>query len=72
MLEFQDCGVTQYLSDYGFAGQTTSWVNTRHSGVVHVRDSSYNFLWSEPTTSESSNVGAANNDRANEFKIYCS
>ena len=72
MLQFQDCssgGVTQFLSNYGFANQTTSWVNGKATGWVDVFSSSA-WLWTERWGTSSSNVGAANNDKAYYFTCY--
>jgi hypothetical protein len=74
MLQFKDCsgfGTTQYLSNYGFARQTTSWVNTKTDTNVYVYDGGSNFLWGENPASAVSNVGAAHNDRADRFLSYC-
>lgn len=71
MLKFSACsssGETQSLADYGFAKQTTSWVNNnRNRTLVDVYDQSGNLLWWETTGRSSSNVGAADNDKAYYF-----
>lgn len=72
MLQFQDCsggGTTQFLSNYGFANQTTAWVNARPTGWVDVFSSSA-WLWTERWGTSSSNVGTANNDKAYYFTCY--
>ena len=80
MLQFQDCssgGTIQSLAQYGFANQTSSWVNT--SGIkaastskwVDVYDGNNIFLWEEPPNSDSSWVGAGANDRAVWFATFC-
>ena len=66
MLQFHDCsssGYYNYLNQYGFANMTTSWVNTKALATVNAYDTG-GYLWTEPGQSMSSNVGAANNDRA--------
>jgi hypothetical protein len=75
MLEFKDCGPSgnpayNYLSDYGFAYQTSSWVNTKTDTSVNVYQG-YTYLWSESPNSLSSWVGSANNDRATELLGFC-
>lgn len=70
MLEFKDCGYTQDLYNYGFAYQTSSWVNTSSHTVV-VMDGYNYLLWSEPAYSTSSWVGSSANDRANPFYTQC-
>lgn len=69
MLEFQSCG-WQSLATYGFSGQTSSWINDT-STYVSVYDGSGTQLWSEAPGALSSYVGAANNDRADNFWIVC-
>ncbi|HET8614542.1 MAG TPA: peptidase inhibitor family I36 protein [Actinomycetales bacterium] len=66
MLQFRDCPSTQSLAAYGFANQTTSWVNNRSGVTVTVYDGS-TVLWREYGRSHSSNVGAWANDRADSF-----
>lgn len=71
MLEFKDCtssGYYNYLNQYGFLNMTTSWVNTKPLSTVNAY-SSTGYLWTEPPRSMSSNVGAANNDRA--YYLVC-
>ncbi len=74
-LRFQDSGYFQYLSDYGFANKTTSWVNNRNQDV-RVWDNSIGLLWCSDSHSVSTNVGSARNDRADYFYLqttdgYC-
>jgi hypothetical protein len=70
MLEFKDCGSSQYLSNYGFANQASSWVNTS-SHNVEVFEPSYYLAWNESPYSASSWVGSAANDRAVSFYTSC-
>jgi len=66
-LQFQDCqsgGYTNLFSTYSFQNQTTSWVNTRHSGLVQADQGFNTFLWQETAQTSSPNVGAAVNDQA--------
>jgi hypothetical protein len=69
MLQFRDCPSTQSLASYGFANQTTSWVNNRSGATITVYDGSTNgtVLWREYGRSHSSNVGSWANDRADTF-----
>ena len=69
MLQFRDCPSTQSLGAYGFANQTTSWVNNRSGVTITVYDGSTSgtVLWREYGRSHDSNVGSWANDRADTF-----
>ncbi len=69
MLQFRDCPSTQSLAAYGFANQTTSWVNNRSDATITVYDgtTSGTVLWREYGRSSSANVGSWANDRADTF-----
>jgi hypothetical protein len=69
MLQFRDCPSTQSLGAYGFANQTTSWVNNRSGVTITVYDGSTSgtVLWREYGRSSDSNVGSWANDRADTF-----
>lgn len=69
MLQFRDCPSTQSLASYGFANQTTSWVNNRSGVTITVYDGSTNgtVLWREYGRSNDANVGSWANDRADTF-----
>jgi hypothetical protein len=69
MLQFRDCPSTQSLAAYGFANQTTSWVNNRSGVTITVYDGSTSgtVLWREYGRSSGSNVGSWANDRADTF-----
>jgi hypothetical protein len=76
-LQFRDCsnnGTTQSLANYGFANFTTSWVVNRSVdaiGVDHqVSANGYIQLWMEYSYTSSSNVGTANNDKADSFTCW--
>lgn len=74
-LRFQDSGYFQYLSDYGFENQTTSWVNNRNQDV-RVWDNNTGLLWCSDSHSASLNVGTTRNDKADYFYLqttdgYC-
>ncbi len=73
-LQFSDCspgGVTQYLTDYGFGNQTSSWVVNRSLKFVNVNDNETGYnLWNESGNSPSAWVGAAANDRADWLTRY--
>ena len=72
MLQFADCGSTQFLNNYGFTNQTSSWVNTTSNTVnVWSTDKTTGYLWSEAANSKSSYVGSTNNDRADYFQTLC-
>jgi hypothetical protein len=65
-LQFFDCGF-QSLSNYGFRDMATSWHNAQSAFTTVVYDVINNqriALWFESPGARSSNVGAANNDRA--------
>lgn len=70
MLEFKDCGYQQYLSTYGFQHNVSSWVNTKDTAYVVVRDGFGSLLWTESQNTESGYVGNAANDRADGFFIH--
>jgi hypothetical protein len=69
MLQFRDCPSTQSLASYGFANQTTSWVNNRSGVTITVYDGSTSgtVLWREYGKSSDTNVGSWANDRADTF-----
>ena len=69
MLQFRDCPSTQSLASYGFANQTTSWVNNRSGVTITVYDGSTSgtVLWREYGKSYDTNVGSWANDRADTF-----
>lgn len=79
-LQFRDCsrgGVTQYLTTYGFENMTTSWVVNRSVNFINVNDwdpspgyPTGRNLWNASSNSVSTNVGAANNDKADWFICY--
>lgn len=79
-LQFSDCasaGVTQFLTDYGFQNQTSSWVVNKSLNFVNVNDfdPSPGFpngrnWWNSPGNSRSSWVGDAANDRVDWFICY--
>jgi len=80
MLQFQDCssvGTTQSFANYGFANQTTSWVVNASVDYLEVdnvtvakRGFGVTELWHEESYSSSSNVGTANNDKADSFTCW--
>lgn len=72
-LSFRDCGGTQFLTDYGFGNQTSSWRNTTtHLVIVYDQDTNpYERLWREPAYGASSDVGAAADNRAEFFDTTC-
>jgi hypothetical protein len=72
-LQFHDCslaGLIQYLSTYGFANRTTTWVNnTFHEVDVH--QGTGGLLWIEMNHKTSSpQVPAYQNNKANKFICY--
>jgi len=73
-LQFSDCssgGTAQFLTDYGFGNQTSSWVVNKSLGFVDVIDSETDSdLWFESGNSSSSWVGSAANDRADWFICF--
>jgi hypothetical protein len=72
-LQFRDCGGTQYLTNYGFGNQTSSWQNTtKHT--VYAYDNAVTpptHLWTEEPTSEVVSVGAEHDNRADSFYTAC-
>jgi hypothetical protein len=69
-LQFSDCSRND-LSDYGFRDQTTSWVNNGSHRVQVKNDLTARpdpVLWTMSAGSSSSNVGSANNDKADYFE----
>lgn len=66
-LTWSDCNF-ENLADWGFNDKTTSWHNNQSRGTqTHVYNwtgSSWALLWTSTAPSSSSNVGAANNDKA--------
>jgi Peptidase inhibitor family I36 len=74
MLQFKDCNSGGYhnnLADYGFANQTSSWVNAKTDTQVNAYDYNFAYLWHEGPASASSYVGAANNDKATDLLASC-
>jgi hypothetical protein len=74
-LWFQDCCYFQYLTDYGFQNQTTSWRNRLDNNDVRFWDmapSPDKVLWCSDTHAISPNVGAAANDKADKLYIQSS
>jgi hypothetical protein len=79
-LQFRDCpsgGKSQWLRNYGFHNQTTSWVVNRSLSFVNVNDDDYTpqwpngrNLWNADAWSSSSNVGNDANDKADWFICY--
>ncbi|MFI7545098.1 peptidase inhibitor family I36 protein [Actinoplanes sp. NPDC049599] len=72
-LTFRDCtaaGLRQNLYDYGFHDKTTSWVVNKSLRLVDVFTGTNTRLWQERAHSKSSNVGAADNDKADWFRCY--
>ncbi|GAA3349344.1 hypothetical protein GCM10020358_71120 [Amorphoplanes nipponensis] len=73
MLTFRDCttaGLRQNLTDYGFQDKTTSWVVNKSLRLVDVFTGTNTRLWQERAHSKSSNVGTADNDKADWFRCY--
>ncbi|WP_344892204.1 peptidase inhibitor family I36 protein [Actinomadura meridiana] len=72
-LQFRDCGGTQYLTNYGFGNQTTSWQNTtKHT--VYVYDNAATpptYMWTEEPTTAALQVGETFDDRADSFYTGC-
>ena len=67
-LQFSDCNSTQFLTDYGFGNQTSSWVVNKTVRNIVVFDALGTVqLWTEFGHSNSSWVGPAANDRADWF-----
>jgi hypothetical protein len=72
-LTFRDCtsaGLRQNLYDYGFENLTTSWVVNKSLRLVDVFHGSNTRLWQARGHSKSSNVGTADNDKADWFRCY--
>lgn len=72
-LTFRDCGGTQYLTDYGFGDQTSSW-ESRTTSTVEVFDEDvlpWDLLWTEVPGAASSRVGTAADNKADFFTTYC-
>lgn len=71
MLEFKDCGYTQYFYPYTSA-DIWSWVNTKDYAKVEVFGvgGGSQFLWGEGPNAQSSNVGSYDASNAYEFYIY--
>ncbi len=71
-LRFSDCGYVQDLGAYGFSDMTTSWHNNQTMKArtwVYNWTGSWTQLWVEGTApAQSTNVGAANNDKADGIK----
>ncbi|MFD7893702.1 peptidase inhibitor family I36 protein [Streptomyces sp. NPDC059743] len=72
-LTWSDCDFVN-LADWGFNDQTTSWHNNQSTGT---RTYVYNWngvnawvlLWTSTAPSSSSNVGSANNDKADGLQV---
>jgi hypothetical protein len=74
-LSFRDCCYFQYLSNYGFQNKASSWRSNLNNNDVRVWNSGPSpdvLLWCSDTQSTSSNVGTADNDRADYFYIQSS
>jgi Peptidase inhibitor family I36 len=71
MLQFRDCGIWQFFSDYGFRNQTSSWHNRLNQFVYVDDDDAGVRLWTEYPQARSSWVGSAANDRADSLLITC-
>jgi hypothetical protein len=70
-----DCCYFQYLSNYGFQNKASSWRSNLNNNDVRVWNSGPSpdvLLWCSDTQSTSSNVGTADNDRADYFYIQSS
>jgi hypothetical protein len=69
MLEFKDCGYTQYFYPYTSA-DIWSWVNTKDYAKVEVFGvgGGSQFLWGEGTNAQNSNVGSY--DASNAYEFY--
>ncbi|TDD33088.1 hypothetical protein E1287_20530 [Actinomadura sp. KC06] len=72
-LQFQDCGGSQSLEDYGFKNQASSrHNNSRHKVTVYDRDTDpWTTLWVMTARSSSSYVGASADNRADLFYTEC-
>ncbi|MGJ7414590.1 peptidase inhibitor family I36 protein [Streptomyces cinereoruber] len=66
-LTWSDCNF-ENLANWGFNDQTTSWHNNQSRGtqtrVYNWTGSSWALMWTSTAPSSSSNVGSANNDKA--------
>lgn len=78
MLRFRDPNYWQYLSNWGFANQASSWHNRLAGRDVLVVDTGTNpdtLLWCADSGSKSSFVGWSKNDKADAIYIgasnYC-
>jgi Peptidase inhibitor family I36 len=71
MLQFRDCGLWQWFSDYGFRNQTSSWHNRLNQWVYVDDDDAGVRLWNEFPQARSSWVGSAANDKADSLFIVC-
>ncbi|NDU71586.1 hypothetical protein GWI34_02950 [Actinomadura sp. DSM 109109] len=74
-LTFRDCGANglwQFLTDYGFGNQTSSWQNyTNHTVLVYDQATQPPpTLWTENPGAESVEVGDADN-KADAFETFC-
>ncbi|MGI5420252.1 hypothetical protein [Actinomadura luteofluorescens] len=72
-LSFHDCGLTQYLTNYGFGNQTSSWRNTSVN-TVYADDNNTQpptQMWTEEPKSEAAAVGATFDNRADSFYTAC-
>ncbi|WP_326557334.1 peptidase inhibitor family I36 protein [Micromonospora sp. NBC_01796] len=71
-LTFTDC-ISEYLPNYGFRDQASSWHNNQTGGAVSVVynyvGSSPQWIWSEPSPRQSTYVGDANNDKADAIQV---
>ncbi|MGH2856271.1 MAG: hypothetical protein ACRDMJ_02170 [Solirubrobacteraceae bacterium] len=75
--QFKDCGYLQSFNSYGFADETSSWVNTKPMAYVDTQRYNHAPLWHEKEARNSSNghysystyVGNADNDSAWYLKI---
>lgn len=73
MLQFHDCGGTQFLTDYGFGNRTSSWQN-RSNNTVEIYDQEvepWKLLWTEGPDSESRDVGTDADNKADFFNTAC-
>jgi hypothetical protein len=74
MLEFADCNSTGYwqsLANYGFAAQTSSWVNDKTDTTVNAYGSAGNLLWTEGKASSSATLNQWADNAAYSFRAYC-
>lgn len=74
-LRFRDCCYYQYFSNYGMQNRVSSWRNRLDVNDVRVWDTGPSpdvLLWCSDTHATSSNVGAADNDKADRFYIQSS